>query len=798
MAAPVSKRNFSLPLRRPQTALLLLRLAWMLAIAWNPNPQAASSPSLKSRQVVEKYCVTCHDPDSKKGSLDLAAILQNPVAKHSAEWERVIRRVNSRQMPPVGRERPDDPTLDAFTSELSDTLDRLAAGNPRPGRTDTFRRLNRTEYRNAIRDLLALDVDPSAWLPKDDAGHGFDNVTVGDLSPTLLDRYITAAQRISRLAIGSPDRGGFAAVYRVRPDLTQEEHVEGLPFGTRGGTLIQHSFPRSGEYEIQVRLTRDRNEEIEGLRASHELVVLLDGKQVADFVVAPPVGHRNFETVDEHLKVRIPVEAGPRRAGVTFIKKPGSLLETKRQPYNAHFNMHRHPRLGPAVFQVTINGPSGTGDPGSTPSRNRIFTCRPSTAEADTETACAEKIISTLQRRAWRRPVTPGEIQRPMEFFRKGRDAGGFEAGIEEALSSILVSPEFLFRIERDPSGLASGASYRVSDLALASRLSFFLWGSIPDDELLDLAARGKLGQPRQLEKQTRRLLADPRARHLVDAFAGQWLHLRNLESFTPDLRLFPDFDDNLRQAFRRETELHFEAMMRQDRSVLSLLRTDHTYLNERLARHYGLPNILGSHFRKVPLENGSARGGLLRQGSVLTVTSYATRTSPVIRGQWVLGNLLGNPPPPPPANVPALDDNTVSSSLPMREKLAAHRANAACAGCHNLMDPVGLALEKYDAIGRYRLTEDGSPIDTSGALPDGSRFDGVDGLERAMLERPGLFVTALTEKLMTFALGRGLETSDAPAIRKIVRESQTREHCFSSLVVGIVRSVPFNQRQLP
>ena len=729
----------------------------------------------------------------KKGGLDLERIAREDTIQHADEWERVLRKLRARQMPPIGKDRPTEKIYDEVATRLASTLDRAAAKNPNPGRTETFRRLNRTEYQNAIRDLLALDIDAAALLPKDDASHGFDNVTVGDLSPTLLNRYISAAGKISRLAVGAPQRAPGGDTFRIRPDVTQEEHVEGLPLGTRGGTLLTHTFLRDGEYEIQIRLTRDRNEEVEGLRESHELEVLLDRERVKLFTVSPPNGDKNFEKVDAHLKVRVPVSAGPHLLGVTFLKNPSSLSELKRQPYQAHYNMHRHPRQTPAIYQVSINGPYDSTGAGDSPSRRRIFGSRP--AGFSQEAPAAENILRPLLRRAYRRPVTSEDLQKPMEFFRPANAESGFAAGLEAALSAILVSPEFLFRVEQEPTGLAPGTAYRVSDLALASRLSFFLWSSLPDDELLATAERGELHKPRVLEKQTRRMLADARAQNLAGNFAAQWLYLRNLESMTPDLRLFPDFDDNLRQAFRRETELHFETMLREDRSVLDLLKADYTFLNERLAKHYGIPNVYGSQFRRVSLDKNSERGGLLRQGSILTVTSYATRTSPVIRGHWILGNLLGTPPPPPPANVPALKENTVSDSLPMRQRLAEHRANAACASCHNLMDPAGFALENFDAIGRWRTTEDGLPIDVTGGLPDGSKFAGVSGLEAGLRKHPDLFVGTLTEKLLTFALGRGLEPSDAPAVRKIVRDAQANDFRFSSVIVGLVKSTPFTRR---
>ena len=743
--------------------------------------------------VVNQYCVTCHDSDVKKGGLDLDSASREDLAPHADIWERVVRKLRARQMPPLGKDRPADKVYDDLVAKLSSLLDRAAAKNPNPGRTETFRRLNRTEYQNAIRDLLALDIEAAALLPKDDASHGFDNVIVGNLSPTLLNRYISAAQKISQLAVGAPRRKPGGETFRIPPDVTQEEHVEGLPLGTRGGTLLSYTFPRDGEYEIQIRLARDRNEHVEGLREPHELEVLLDRERVKLFTVTPPKG-TDFEKVDAHLKLRVPVTAGPHQVGVTFLKNPSSLLETRRQPYLARYNMHRHPRLGPAIYQISINGPYDSKGPGETPSRRRIFGSAPPSAQI--EAPSAENILLTLMRRAYRRPVNAADLQKPMEFYRKAKEEEGFEAGIEAALSAVLVNPEFLFRIERDPAGATPNTAYRIDDLALASRLSFFIWSSIPDDDLLVMAERGQLHKPKVLEKQVRRMLADSRASNLVRNFGEQWLHLRNLESSTPDLRLFPEFDDNLRQAFRRETELHFETVLREDRSVLDLLKADYTFLNERLAKHYGIPSVYGSQFRRVALDRNSERGGLLRQGSVLTVTSYATRTSPVIRGKWVLENIVGAPPPPPLPDVPALKDNTVSANLSVRERLAEHRANAACASCHNLMDPIGFSLENFDAVGRWRTLEEGKPVDASGGLPDGSKFTGVSGLEKGLLSRPEVFVSTLTEKLLTFALGRGVEHYDAPAIRKIVRDAQADDYRFSSIIVGITKCTPFIMRK--
>ena len=763
-----------------------------------PTPLQPGQPLVN---LVSDYCLDCHSADERSGDLDLEAVRSSDLVKDSEQWEKVARRLRSRQMPPVDALRPEESTYVTALASLEQSLDQIASQNPQPGRVETFRRLTRYEYQNAIRDLLALEIDAAKLLPRDESSHGFDNVTVGELSPTLLNRYLSAARSISRLAIGSQSAVNVETV-RLAPDRTQEEHVEGLPLGTRGGALISHTLPQDGEYEIRIRLTRDRDEHVEGLHGRHELDLLLDGDRVKLFTVVPPLSKADpnaeyqptsHEEVDRHLKTRVSVSAGTHEISVAFLKKPSSLLETQRQPLNVHFNRYRHPRLTPAIFQVSLTGPFNATGPGDTPSRRRIFVCKP-TAIQDEE-SCAREILSQLARRAFRRPLVEADLSKPLELYRAESAERGFEAGIELALSSILVNPQFLFRIERDPTGFAPKSAYRISDLELASRLSFFLWSSLPDDQLLNLAAAGRLADPVVLEQQVRRMLQDERASALVENFAGQWLYLRNLDATSPDMRIYPDFDDNLRQAMKRETQLFFESVLREDRSVLDLLGADYTYLNERLAKHYGIPHVYGSRFRRVALDAESKRGGLLRQGSLLTVTSYATRTSPVLRGKWVLENLLGTPPPPPPENVPALKDNTVAANLSVRERLAEHRANASCATCHDLIDPVGLAFEHYDAVGRWRDSEHGAPVDATGGLPDGSRFVGIEGLEQGLLERPELFVGTIVEKLLTYALGRGVEFYDGPAIREIVRDAQLHDYRFSSLILGVVESVPFQMR---
>ena len=766
--------------------------------AQSPSSVGAPPSASGSRQLIDRYCVTCHNERLETAGLRLDQIDVANVAEGAEVWEKVVRKLRTGTMPPSTRPQPSAGDRGALVSWLETSLDQAAAAHPNPGRTETLRRLNRTEYQNSIRDLLALDIDATALLPSDDSGYGFDNVNVGDLSPALLDRYMSAAQKISRLAVGSTQTSLQSEIIRVPPDTTQEEHVAGLPIGTRGGLSAPYTFAQDGEYDIQIRLARNRTGNIGGLRRRdlHTVQLLLDRMPVATFTVERPEGGDDA-LADSHLKVRLAVTAGPHDVGATFLKKASSLLETERQPLLSHFNEQRHPRLTPAIYQVSITGPYAPQGAGDTPSRRRIFVCTPTGASPpQEEEACAEEILSTLMRRAYRRPISAADVEGAMTFYREGRSAGDFDAGIGSALTAVLVSPEFLFRVELDPDQVASGDAYRISDLELASRLSFFLWSSLPDDELLDTAIRGELSQPGELERQARRMLADSRSHNLASNFAGQWLLLRNLAAVSPSPRLYPDFDDNLRQAFRQETELFFDSVLREDRSVLELLEADYTFLNERLAKHYGIPGVYGSRFRRVALPADSKRGGLLRQGSILAVTSYATRTSPVIRGKWVLDNILGAPPPPPPANVPVLEENSVQAGLPMRERLTQHRTNPVCASCHSTIDPVGFALENFDAVGRWRdHAGDSGPMDASGGLPGVGDFEGVDGLETGLLSRPELFAGRVTEKLLTFALGRGVEFYDAPAIRTILRDVEPDGYRFSSLILGIVKSVPFQMR---
>ena len=763
---------------------------------------ATITPEQDNAALVNQYCVVCHNEALKTGGLELDAYDANNVAEHPDVWERVLRKLRANAMPPTGMPRPDAARFAQFEADLAASLDAVALANPNPGRTATFSRLNRLQYQNAIRDILDLNVDVSELLPNDDASFGFDNVNLTNLSPTLMERYLAAAQKISRLAVGAPLTSPVSHVELVPATLTQEDRFEGLPFGTRGGTLFSYNFPRDGQYTIDVKLARDRNENLEGLTEPHEMEITVDGQRIDIFEIVPNRSERfatfyyHDQGAGEGLQASTQVTAGAHDVGVTFIRKNSALIESARQPYDAHFNRDRHPRQQPAVLSVSIAGPYESTGVSETAARKKIFSCQPD--EQLSASQCATTIVTELATKAFRRPVTAEDITTPLTFFERANAANGFEAGIEMAIRAILVSPEFLFRIEQDPSDFGSGEDYVLSDTELASRLSFFLWSSIPDDELMELARRGELSNPTVLEEQVKRMLADPRAESLASNFADQWLYLRNLDSVDPNLRLFPDFDNNLRQAMRQETEMLFSHIILEDRNVMELLSADYTFLNERLARHYDIPNIYGDQFRKVDLDPASPRIGLLGHGSVLTVTSYATRTSPVQRGKWVLENVLGIPPPPPPDDVPALAENNSEVKVEtMRDRMAQHRANPACAACHQVMDPIGLVMEEFDAIGRIRtVTTDQPAIDTLGNLPGSDPLTGVNGLRDALVQNPEAFVGTMSEKLMTYALGRGLEYYDAPAIRSIIKEAEAQNYSFSSIVVALVNSTPFQMRR--
>jgi hypothetical protein len=756
------------------------------------------------RAVLDEYCVTCHNQQLKTGGLALDKIDLMNLASGAETWEKVIRKVRVGMMPPQGNPRPDENTRRALVVYLESGLDKAAAAKPDPGRP-LVHRLNRAEYANAIRDLLVLDVDASSLLPPDDSAYGFDNIAdVLGASPVLLERYLTAAGKISAVAVGDPDIGPAGETFRVRQDASQDVHIEGLPVGTVGGLLAKTTLPLDGEYTLQVKFFRTNLGAMRGLEYPNQLEIAVDGERIhlasfggdADFKAALENITAAADAVEARCSIRLKLKAGPRAISVAFLQK--TTENTLRlQPFLRSSNDTLDPAGHPHIETFTITGPFNPTGPGDTPSRRRIFSCRPENAAG--EEPCARKILAAVAHRAYRGMDTPSDLTRLLEFYQKGRKGATFDSGIQLALQRILASPKFALRVERDPAGVAPGAIYRISDLELASRLSFFLWSSIPDDELLQLATQGKLKSQTVLDQQVRRMLADPKSEALVSNFAGQWLYLRNLRGMIPNSVDFPDFDDNLRQAFQRETELFFGSIIREDRNVLDLMTADYTFLNERLARHYGVPNIYGSNYRRVTITNDTRRG-LLGQGSILMVTSHTDRTSPVVRGKWVLDNLLGAPPPPMPANVPPLNENNQVGGkiLTMRERMEQHRENPYCASCHQIMDPIGFSLENFDAVGAWRDREGGTggtPIDASGQLLDGTKVSGPVELRKALLRDPEIFVGTMTEKLMTYALGRGLSHSDMPVVRGIVRNSAARDYRFTSLVLGIVHSAPFQMR---
>ncbi len=794
-------------MRGGRVAIVLAVAVWALSVSSSaPRAQApADAPKAADpERTVKQYCATCHNERNRTAATASGVVLEHVdftrIVQDGEMWEKVIRKLRAGAMPPAGMPRPDAAAHDALVSFLETTLDRAAAIRPNPGRPSPHR-LNRAEYANAIRDLLALHVDPAELLPPDDSADGFDNnADVLSVSPVLLERYLSAAATISALAIGDPRIIAGSETYRIRGDASQTAQDEALPPGTRGGLMAQHTFPLDGEYVIKVKLLEINLGSIRGLEYEHQLEVTVDGERV---LLAPVGGAKDYtesslnatnvvNSLAERLQVRVKVKAGQRSVGAAFLMKNAAQGANRLQAFDRS-TLIATDHLGlPHVENITVTGPFNATGVSDTPSRRRLFVCRPTRTQE--EAGCAKRIVSTLARRAYRRPVTEADLTSLMSFYDAGRREGSFERGIELATRAVLVSPKFVFRVERDPAGVTAGSPYRVSDVDLASRLSFFLWSSIPDDELLDVASRGQLNKPAVLDAQVRRMLADPRAKALVDNFAGQWLHIRNLRNTTPDKNDFPDFDDNLRQAFARELELFVGSVIDEDRSVLDLMTADYTFVNERLAKHYRIPNVYGPDFRRVSLKQ-DARRGLLGKGGVLTLTSHADRTSPVVRGKWILDNLLGTPPPPAPAIVPPFPEEVPGVPSTVRARMEQHRSNPACAGCHKVMDPLGLALENFDAVGAWRTRESGIAIDASGELTDGTKIDGVAALRDALVRRPEVLVGTMTEKLMTYALGRTLEYQDMPAVRAIVRSSARDNYRFSSLVRGIVSSVPFQMR---
>jgi hypothetical protein len=812
-------------MKSPRPLHLIAATAFLLLVspAATTFGQSHTAESSRIEQFVKTHCVSCHGENEPTRGLDLESqafsLMDWNTDSAREKWELVFKRTRARQMPPPDSDRPSEHDYSQFESDLANLLDEIDSRQPTVPHVDSLRRLTRTEYENSIRDLLNIKVDAKQWIPKDESSQGFDNITLGTLSPVLMNRYVTAAEKLSRLAVGRTTNIPVGLTVRLPPDLTQEQHLDGLPLGTRGGTNIKHTFAESGLYEVAIRLTRDRDEKVEGLYGTHELDVLVDLSRKHRFRIERSKNRKDFSQVDANLNTRFHIDAGPREIAVAFVDKGFSLREIKRKPFDAAYNRHRHPRQQPALYEVSIVGPlspkksASTETPvaAQTPGRQRIFVARPSDGSLDAQLEAASTIFRPLLRRAYRRPIEDADLALPLRFFEnaiqptkvtsskanitqasKTSWRQTFEFGIERGIAAILVNPNFLFRLEQTTkeTGL-----HRISDTELASRLSFFLWSSGPDDELLDLAERRLLSEPKTLAAQINRMLADKRSDNLVTNFASQWLYLRNLDGVKPDLRAFPDFDENLRRAFRTETESLVRDVIQSDRSVLSLISSDSTFLNDRLAVHYDIPGIVGSHFRRVVVPKDSHRGGLLRHGSVLSVTSYATRTSPSIRGNWVLENIVGTPAPPPPPNVPTLKEKSAIVAATFRERLAKHREDEACAACHNLMDPVGFALDNFDAVGRWRSFDLDDAIDSAGVLPDGTEVSSVEDLERSLLNRPEMFVSCLVEKLMTFGLGRGVDHRDATAVRKIVQNAKQTNFRFSSLIRGIINSRPFNYR---
>ena len=774
-------------------------VGFLLAFALSSTLLAA--PATSYRETLDRYCVVCHNQRLKTANLMLDTMDLSQVPAQAEAWEKVVRKLQAGLMPPPGVRRPDPETYHALTAWLEAQLDRGEVQHPQPGRP-ILHRLNRSEYANAIRDLLALDIDASALLPPDDSAFGFDNISDAlGVSPALQEQYLSAALKIGALAVGDPNVTPGSETWRIPQDLSQDRHIEGMPLGTVGGTAVQYNFPLDAEYGFQARLYRTNLNIMRGLEQEHQVEFSVDGRRIHLAAIGGKSDLAQLfdkptdlgDAVDARLRVRVPLKAGPHRVAVAFVETPQAAEPFRLQPYLRssvdNFDWSGHPHLQ----MLTISGPFHAAGPGDTPSRRRIFVCRP--PKAGDEKPCARQIISTLVRRAYRRPATESDIRRVMDFYQQGRRHGGFDAGIEMAVQRILASPNFVFRVERGPADAAPGSVYQLGGGELASRLSFFLWSSIPDDELLRLADKGRLSDPAVFDSQVRRMLDDPKSQALVSNFAGQWLQLRNLRNVQPNTDEFPDFDDNLRKSFRRETEMLFGSVLHEDRNVLDLLTADYTFVNERLAQHYGIPDIYGSRFRRVPVPS-DARHGLLGQGSILALTSHAERTSPVVRGKWVLENLMGMTVPPPPPDVPPLKENQEGQRpRTMREQMAEHRANAVCASCHKSMDPVGFALENFNAVGSWRTLDAGQPIDATGELADGTKVDGVVGLRQALLSRPELFVGTLTEKLLTYALGRGLDYHDMPVVRAIVRDAARHDYRFSSIILGVVHSTPFQMR---
>jgi hypothetical protein len=795
--------------------VLIVVVAALAAMAYRLRIASGSRALAEQQAFLAGYCTDCHNEIDLSGDLDLASVDIGNVAVARDTWEKVVRKLDVGMMPPPDATRPPADLRRAMVTALEQRLDALATNSPQPG-PSLIRRLNRAEYANAIRDLLDLEIDSTEFLPPDDAAYGFDNNAEALVtSPLLIDQYLSAAGKIAALAVGDLQIGPAAQIFQIRQDASQDIPVVGMPVGTVGGGMVDVVLPLDGEYRLDVRYYKSNLGAMKGLELPHEVEIAVDGERVhratiggrEDFIALMQNITQGADAVEERSSTTAQLTAGAHKISVGFVYRGATQTSVRLKPFDRSSQDTLDVTGHPHIETLTITGPFNATGPGDTAPRRRIFVCRPEpdvgAAEGQAtaaELGCAERILSTLAHRAYRGQATPADLDTLMEFFATGRARGGFDQGIQLAIERVLSSPKFTFRVERDPAELPAGAAHPVSDLELASRLSFFLWSSIPDDALLAVAAQGQLSAPEVLEGEVRRMLADPKARALVDNFAGQWLYLRNLASMIPNSAGFPNFDDNLRQGLLTETELFFEHIVTADRPVTELMTADYTFINERVAQHYGIDDVYGNHFRRVTL-NDPNRFGLLGKGSVLMVSSHTDRTSPVVRGKWVLENLLGTPPPAPPPDVPSLEDAEVPEDATLRERLVAHRDNPACSGCHSLMDPIGFALENFDAIGTWRDHEHGidSPlIDASGRMLDGRDVVGPVELRESLMADPERFVATVTEKLMIYALGRGLVATDMPAIRHIVRESASADHRFSALVLGIVRSTPFSMRVKP
>jgi Protein of unknown function (DUF1592)/Protein of unknown function (DUF1588)/Protein of unknown function (DUF1595)/Protein of unknown function (DUF1587)/Protein of unknown function (DUF1585)/Planctomycete cytochrome C len=792
---------------RTRTVTLIGMGALGAALAWSSAPAAAVRPPTSRhalpapagpRSIIENYCLECHDDDKQKGDLTLEAFDPLRPEQRPEVAEKMIRKLRAGMMPPPGKDRPTDGGLEALAAALETRLDSLAEARPNPGHR-TFQRLNRAEYARSIADLLGLDVDVASFLPPDTISHNFDNIAdVQSMSATLLEGYLRAAAQVSRLAVGDPQAAPDSTIYKIPRMASQLQHVEGAPFGTRGGISVVHTFPADGEYSFRMMLHSIPTGQLYGSGARNEQIeVSLNGQRVALIDINPRMSESDANGMNLQTPA-IAVKAGPQRVSAAFLLKSEAPFDDLLAPVEQTL---ADTQIGSGVSGVTVLphlrefavlGPQRVTGVSDTPTRRRIFVCRP--LSAPEESACATKILTTLARRAYRRPLTASDVDSLLEFYTGARAAGGFEGGIRTALQAMLASPHFIFRIEEPPASAKPGQAYAISSVDLASRLSFFLWGTAPDDELLAAANRGVLATQAGLEQQARRLLADPRASALSTRFASQWLRLQDLDKIHPDARLYPQFDANLAAAMRRETELFFDSIVREDRDVLDLLTADYTFVNERLARHYGIANVTGPAFRRVALADDTRRG-LLGQASVLTMTSVADRTSPVLRGKWILEVLLGMPPPPPPPNVPLFEETKAASGgrlLSVRERMEEHRSNPQCRSCHRVIDPLGLALENFDVIGMWRIRDGGTSIDPSGELYDGSALSGPLGLRAALLKKKETVLRTFTENLLAYGLGRRLEYFDMPLVRKVVRDAAANQDHFSAYVLGIVKSPAF------